>query len=80
MNSKYVSAMTLKSDKEIERPKVVIPKDKSEDQIEKKIEEEGKNGGEPKAISEPVVKVNSNLPLFSSRLKKQRSKIRKKRF
>ena len=33
--------MTLRSGKEIQKPKLVIPKDKNEDRIEKELEEKG---------------------------------------
>ncbi|XP_027099229.2 uncharacterized protein [Coffea arabica] len=44
VNPKNVSAMTLRSGKEVERPAPVAPKDKNEDRIEKELEEEGTPG------------------------------------
>ena len=39
-NPKNVSAMTLRNDKEVERPKATNLKSKSEEEIEKEMEEE----------------------------------------
>nr|XP_027096231.1 uncharacterized protein LOC113716133 [Coffea arabica] len=47
-NSRNVSAMTLRSGKEVDGPKVVNSKSKSEEEIEKEIEEEGRIREEPK--------------------------------
>ena len=41
VNPKNVSAMILRTGKEIEVPKLISLKDKSEEHIEKEIEEEG---------------------------------------
>ena len=78
LNPKNVSAMTLKSGKEIEGPKVVIPKDKSEDQIEKEIEDEGRSDAELKVISNPVIQVKSNPPPFPNRLEKPKKQDKEK--
>ncbi|XP_027184182.1 uncharacterized protein LOC113782489 [Coffea eugenioides] len=48
INHRNVSAMTLRSDKELGGPKVKNPKRKSEEEIEKEIEEEGRIREEPK--------------------------------
>nr|XP_027123172.1 uncharacterized protein LOC113739942 [Coffea arabica] len=42
-NPKNVSAMTLRSGKEVQGPEPVIPKDKDEERIEKELEEEGRD-------------------------------------
>ncbi|XP_071939237.1 uncharacterized protein [Coffea arabica] len=47
-NPRNVSAMTLRSGKEVDGPKVVNSKSKSEEEIEKEIEEEGRIREEPK--------------------------------
>ncbi|XP_027118714.2 uncharacterized protein [Coffea arabica] len=47
-NPRNVSAMTLRSGKELEGPKVKNSKSKSEEEIEKEIEEEGRIREEPK--------------------------------
>ncbi|XP_027181986.1 uncharacterized protein LOC113780379 [Coffea eugenioides] len=47
-NFKNVSAMTLRSGKEVEGPKLTNSKSKSEEEIEKEIEEEGRIREDPK--------------------------------
>ncbi|XP_027157243.1 uncharacterized protein LOC113758674 [Coffea eugenioides] len=49
-NPKNVSAMTLRSGKEVEGPKLVNSKSKSEEEIEKEIEEEGRIREDPKEV------------------------------
>ena len=51
VNPKNISAMTLRSEKEVEGPKLMIPKDDNEDQIDKEFEEEGISNTNPKVIS-----------------------------
>ena len=41
-NPKNVSAMILRSSKEVEEPRPIVPKDKSEEQIERNLRKEGK--------------------------------------
>ena len=60
VNPKNVSAMVLRSGKEIEGPRPVFPKDKSEEQIKKKLEKEGAENSNPKVISDSLVNHKSN--------------------
>ena len=80
VNSKNVSAITLRSGRELEGLELMIPKDKNEDQIEKELEEEGMRSVTPKVISDLMIKVQSNPPPFPNRLEKSKSKTRKRRF
>ena len=57
---KNMSAMILRSGKEIEGPKLINPKIKSAVQIKKEIKEEGQKNTSPKVISNPVIQVKSN--------------------
>ncbi|XP_027151784.1 uncharacterized protein LOC113751831 [Coffea eugenioides] len=72
VNPKNVSAMTLRSGKEIEGPAPVAPKDKNEDRIEKELEEEGMPGTNKEVIRNPRVPVKPNPPPFPSRKKLRR--------
>ena len=69
-NPKKVSAMTLRSGMEIEGPKSIIPKDKSNDQIEKEMEEEGFIKATSEVTPSLVIQIKSNPTPFSSRLEK----------
>ncbi|XP_027086672.1 uncharacterized protein [Coffea arabica] len=69
-NPRNVSAMTLRSGKEVDGPKVVNSKSKSEEEIEKEIEEEGRIREEPKVTSIPSIPIKSNIAPFSCRLEK----------
>ncbi|XP_071921840.1 uncharacterized protein [Coffea arabica] len=60
--------MTLRSGKGVEGSKPVDSKDKSKDQIEKELEEEGISKLTPEATSNSSFKANTNPPHFSSRL------------
>ena len=64
MNPKNVSAMILRTRKKIEGPKHVVSKNKSNDQIEKELEEEARNETTPKVISNFSIKVNTNPSPF----------------
>ncbi|XP_027166293.1 uncharacterized protein LOC113766283 [Coffea eugenioides] len=78
VNPKNVSTMTLKSGKEIEGPKLVILKDKNEDQIDKELEEEGMDKTTPEIISDSVIKARANPSPFPSRLEKPRKQENEK--
>ncbi|XP_027120690.2 uncharacterized protein [Coffea arabica] len=78
LNPKNVSAMTLKSGKEVQGPAPVIPKDKDEDRIEKELEEEGGDNKNSKVIPDPLMPVRSNPPPFPSRLEKPRKQDKEK--
>ena len=64
LNPKNVSAMTLRSDKEVQGPEPVIPKNKDEENIENEFEKEGSNDKNLAVLPDPVP--------FSSRLEKSR--------
>ncbi|XP_027083781.1 uncharacterized protein [Coffea arabica] len=69
-NPRNVSAMTLRSGKEVEGPKLVNSKSKNEEEIEKEIEEEGRIREEPKVTSIPSIPIKSNIAPFPCRLGK----------
>ena len=70
MNPKNVSAMLLRSGKEVDRSYLVTPKDKNEERIEKELEEEGISSANPKMIFDSIIKVRTNLLSFPNRLEK----------
>nr|XP_027060879.1 uncharacterized protein LOC113687473 [Coffea arabica] len=78
VNPKNVSAMTLRSGKEIQEPDPVIPKDKDEERIEKELEEEGRDTKNPKVTSDPIIAVRTNPPPFPSRLEKPKKQDKEK--
>ena len=55
MNPKNVSAITLRSGTEIEGPKPIVSKDKSDDQLEKEMEEERFIKTTPEVTPNPVI-------------------------
>ncbi|XP_027077137.1 uncharacterized protein [Coffea arabica] len=69
VNPKNVSAMTLRSGKKVEGPKE-SSKSKSEEEIEKEIEEKGCIRENPKVTFTPPPPIKSNLPPFFCRLEK----------
>ncbi|XP_027172203.1 uncharacterized protein LOC113771849 [Coffea eugenioides] len=77
-NPKNVSAMTLRSGKELEGAKVKNSKSKSEEEIEKEIEEEGRIRKDPKVTSIPSIPIKSNLAPFPCRLEKTKRAEREK--
>ncbi|XP_071939872.1 uncharacterized protein [Coffea arabica] len=77
-NLKNVSAMTLRSGKEVEGPKLVNSKSKSEEKIEKDIEEEGHIHRDPKITLAPSIPIKSNLPPFPCRLEKSKKAEKEK--
>nr|XP_027120653.1 uncharacterized protein LOC113737658 [Coffea arabica] len=78
LNPKNVSAMTLRSGKEVQGPEPVTPKDKDEERIEKELEEEGGDTKNPKVTSDPIIAVRSNPPPFPSRLEKPKKQDKEK--
>ncbi|XP_027096001.1 uncharacterized protein [Coffea arabica] len=78
VNPKNVSAMTLRSGKEVEGPAPVAPKDKNEDRIEKELEEEGTPGTNKEVIRNPVIPVKPNPPPFPSRLERPKKQDKEK--
>ena len=71
--------MTLRSDKEVERPKLANPKSKNEEEIEKKIEEEERFHEDPKVTLTPSIPVKSNLPPFPCKLEKTKKAEKEKK-
>ncbi|XP_027173018.1 uncharacterized protein LOC113772584 [Coffea eugenioides] len=78
LNPKNVSAMTLRSGKEIQGPEPVIPKDKDEEKIENELEREDSNGADPKVLPDPVITAKTNPPPFPSRLEKSKKQDKEK--
>nr|XP_027086604.1 uncharacterized protein LOC113708340 [Coffea arabica] len=78
LNPKNVSAMTLRSGKEIQGPEPVIPKDKDEEKIENELEREDSNGADPKVLPDPIITVKTNPPPFPSRLEKSKKQDKEK--
>ncbi|XP_071916179.1 uncharacterized protein [Coffea arabica] len=78
LNRKNVSAMTLRSGKEIQGPEPVIPKDKDEEKIENELEREDSNGVDLKVLPDPVITAKTNPPPFSSRLEKSKKQDKEK--
>nr|XP_027120356.1 uncharacterized protein LOC113737306 [Coffea arabica] len=78
LNPKNVSAMTLRSGKEIKGPEPVIPKDKDEEKIENELERENSNGADLKVLPDPVITVKTNPPPFPSRLEKPKKQDKEK--
>ncbi|XP_027108784.2 uncharacterized protein [Coffea arabica] len=78
LNPKNVSAMTLRSGKEILGPEPVIPKDKDEKKIENEIERENSNGADQKVLPDPIITVKTNPPPFPSRLEKSKKRDKEK--
>ncbi|XP_071939675.1 uncharacterized protein [Coffea arabica] len=77
-NPKNVSAMTLRSGKEVQGPEPVIPKDKDEERIEKELEEEGRDNKNAKVPSNQVPTAKTNPPPFPSRLEKPKKQDKEK--
>ncbi|XP_027085046.2 uncharacterized protein [Coffea arabica] len=78
LNPKNVSAMTLRSGKEIQGSEPVIPKDKDEEKIENEFEREDSNGADPKVLSDPIITVKTNPPPFPNRLEKSKKQDKEK--
>ncbi|XP_027076039.1 uncharacterized protein [Coffea arabica] len=77
-NPRNVSAMTLRSGKEVEGPKATNLQSKSEDEIEKEMEEEGRIRGNPEVTLTPFVPIKSNLPPFPYRLERTKKAEKEK--
>ncbi|XP_071920027.1 uncharacterized protein [Coffea arabica] len=78
VNPKNVSAMTLRSGKEVQGPEPVIPKDKDEERIEKELEEEGTDNKNAKVPSNPIPTTKTNPPPFPNRLEKSKKQDKEK--
>ena len=70
MNSKNVSAMTLRSGKDVEELELVTPKNKNVERIKKELEEKGIGSANPEVIPDSTIKVRSNSPPFPNKLEK----------
>ena len=68
--------MTLRSDKKVEGSKLMNPKSKSEEEIEKEIKEKGRIRESPKVIFTPPTPIKSNLPPFTCKLEKDKEEKR----
>ncbi|XP_027181968.1 uncharacterized protein LOC113780360 [Coffea eugenioides] len=77
-NPKNVSATILRSGKEVEGPKTTNLKSKSEDEIEKEMEEEGRIRGDLEVTLTPSILIKSNLPPFPCRLEKTKKAEKQK--
>ncbi|XP_071926165.1 uncharacterized protein [Coffea arabica] len=78
LNPRNVSAMNLRSGKKVQGPKLVIPKDKDEKNIEHELEKEDSNGTDPKVLPDPVITVKTNPAPFPSRLEKSKKQDKEK--
>nr|XP_027076036.1 uncharacterized protein LOC113699884 [Coffea arabica] len=78
LNLKNVSAMTLRSGKEIQGFELVTPKDKDEEKIEKELEAEDINGINPAVLLNPIIELKANPLPFPSRLEKPKNQDKEK--
>ncbi|XP_071904286.1 uncharacterized protein [Coffea arabica] len=78
LNLKNVSAMTLRSGKEIQGSELTISKDKDKERIDNELEKEDSNGTNQKILSDPVITVKTNPPPFPSRLEKPKKQYKEK--
>nr|XP_027071719.1 uncharacterized protein LOC113696515 [Coffea arabica] len=78
LNPKNVSAMTLRSGKEIQGSEPVIPKDKDEEKIEAELEREVSNGADSKVLPDPIITAKTNPPPFPNRLEKSKKQDKEK--
>ena len=70
LNLKNVSAMTLRSRKEIQWFELVTPKDKDEEKIEKELEAESTSSKNSVVLPNPIIDVKIIPPPFPSKLEK----------
>ncbi|XP_027090501.1 uncharacterized protein [Coffea arabica] len=78
LNLKNVSAMTLRSEKEVQGPELVTPKDKDEEKIEKELEAENTSTKNPTVLPDPIIDVKTNPPPFPCRLEKSKKQDKEK--
>ncbi|XP_027076907.1 uncharacterized protein [Coffea arabica] len=78
VNLKNVSAMTLRSGKEIQGPELVTPKDKDEEKIEKELQAENTSTKNPMVLPDPIIDVKTNPPPFPCRLEKSKKQDKEK--
>ncbi|XP_027174801.1 uncharacterized protein LOC113774472 [Coffea eugenioides] len=78
LNLKNVSAMTLRSGKEIQGPELATPKDKDEEKIEKGLQAENTSIKNPVVLPDPIIDVKTNPPPFPCRLEKPKKQDKEK--
>ncbi|XP_071939267.1 uncharacterized protein [Coffea arabica] len=78
LNLKNVSAMTLRSGKEIQGPELVTPKDKDEEKIEKELQAENTSTKNPVVLPDPIIDVKTDPPPFPCRLEKPKKQDKEK--
>nr|XP_027060870.1 uncharacterized protein LOC113687466 [Coffea arabica] len=78
LNLKNVSAMTLRSGKEIQGSELVTPKDKDEEKIEKELQAENTSTKNPVVPPDPIIDVKTNPPPFPCRLEKSKKQDKEK--
>ncbi|XP_027077094.1 uncharacterized protein [Coffea arabica] len=78
LNLKNISAMTLRSGKEIQGSELTISKDKDKERIDNELEKEDNNGTNEKVLPDLVITVRTNPPPFPNRLEKPRKQDKKK--
>ncbi|XP_027167377.1 uncharacterized protein LOC113767466 [Coffea eugenioides] len=78
LNLKNVSAMTLRSGKEIQGSELVTPKDKDEEKIEKELQAENTSTKNPVVLPDSIINVKTNPPPFLCRLEKSKKQDKEK--
>nr|XP_027122013.1 uncharacterized protein LOC113738951 [Coffea arabica] len=78
LNLKNVSAMTLRSGKEIQGSKFVTPKDKDKENIEKELQAENTSTKNPVILLDPIIDVKTDPPPFPCRLEKPKKQDKEK--
>ncbi|XP_027067463.2 uncharacterized protein [Coffea arabica] len=78
LNLKNVSAMTLRSGKEIQGPKLLTSKDNDEEKNEKELQAENTSTKNPVVLPDPIIDVKTNPPPFPCRLEKSKKQDKEK--
>ncbi|XP_027118321.2 uncharacterized protein [Coffea arabica] len=78
LNLKNVSAIILRSGKEIQEPGLMIPKDKDEEKIEKELKAENTSSKNPVVLPDLIKDVKTNPPPFPSSLEKSKNQDKEK--
>ncbi|XP_027076933.2 uncharacterized protein [Coffea arabica] len=78
LNLKNVSAMTVRSGKEIQGPELVTPKDKDKEKIEKELQAENTSTKNSVVLLDPIIDVKTNPPPFPYRLEKPKQQDKEK--
>nr|XP_027083457.1 uncharacterized protein LOC113705743 [Coffea arabica] len=78
LNLKNVSAMTLRSGKEIQGPELMTPKNKDEEKIEKELQAENTSTKNSVVLPDPIIDVKTNPPPFLCRLEKSKKQDKEK--